>query len=830
MSLSKFEKGTSAIEKFVDRKTPIEVFRNTFNDFYTGKLSLKVLVFYGVGGIGKTTLLNYLKNQLMNKIDMKKVEKVKPIFVNLETYEFNSPVDVLICISKQVKGPCILFKYALLKYWSLLGYSHSSDVGKNNTVREVIKSLERILKIPIPTLGLLEEAVDKARIEILKLNKKYRDKLNEIDKLETIREVGVRLPHYLGLDINNVYSKGVKHVVFLDSYDAMIKKLRNKTVEERPDDWLMELIASSKNCLFVVGSREYIKWSEEVDREWGDYLDQHILGSLSNEDADYFLKSVPIKDDKVRKTIVKTSKGLPLYLDLCVEIYKSKEAKGEKITPGDFEMPKNQVVDRFLRHLPQERDAIRVLSVVNFFNFELFEYLLKSFNIGYPATKFSDFVKRAFISEIDEDNKLYKIHEVVRSYIVETLDKNLRDKVIKDTLTFFSVDKDKHKIELLKRYFGQILSLTNLLSSLDVPDVENILSIGFYLIDNGLWMEVGEAINRVPEETKLKSELLRNGLNVLYGVYLRRIGKLEEAYEILSCVNYDSLGRYKILAEFHKANVVRLLGNYTKAEKLYENLAKEVSEKRNEKGKEFVKINRQWADLLFLRGKFKKSIGVLEDLLKRTEDELEKAETLRIVGHVYRFNMMIDDAEKFYRKSMGVADRLDVVGLKGKLYTNLTETLCWKNPNEAIKWGEKSLKLNKKLKSQIEVGKTLTALSIAHLMQGDVERAERLAEESERIQSEVGYMSGVLFAKVAKAFIQIRKGNSNLLVKEKEQIDSRIESLQVYGFLELPIYLYLKQDNDITSLRQEIEWLNFPVTLQAFKDVIHKLQNKPLLE
>lgn len=828
MPLSKFRKSKTftAIRKFTDRERPIEVFWQAFENLRAGRKPLQVLVFFGIGGIGKTTLLKHIRSALTTRIADEDAENIRLVSLSLEAYEFDSPADVLMAFRNQLEISCHLFDYALLRYWALVGHSpleiKTKFLKEGSIIWDILESMASLGGVPIP-IKLLGKAAKKLRQKYLKTFSKYKEEFEEIENLEAF-DLYQRLPSYLGLSLQGAFEEeGLQHVVFLDACETMLSKLARKSVSESADEWLRELIGSSGSGLFVVGSRESIHW-EQLDKEWGDYLDQHILGELTDADANFFLRSVPIADEKIRATIIATARGVPLYLDLCVGIYIAKLERNEPPLAKDFVLVEQEVISRFLRHLSvAERELVRTLSAINFFDFPVLTHLVRKFNIGYPATQFTSFVEMSSVHVIDEDQGLYKIHDTVRAYVLDRMPEALRADIVGNAIEYFAQNKERYQPHLLAKHFLHLASITKARANLgdERSDAENLLDIGTALVDNGLWLEVYQAMSRCDPETGNHEGPLRNALGLMRAICLRRVSKLEMAYSELSKIQTspESLGRYASLASFHKANITRLLGNYPAAERLYRDLAKEISRTRDLKL--LTKVKRQWADLLLLKGEFKKALSVLKDLQQTAHDSFETAETLRIIGHVYRFNMQLDEAEEAYQEALRLIEGKGFTGLLGKLRTNLVETLCWKNPEQAIKAAPLALELNERLGARLEVGKIFAALSVAHVLENqDLELADSLAQQARSVEAEIGYLSGTLFAETAATISLMARHDYDQVVAKKKLVQKLIDKLGVYAFLMLPIYVYLDDRTSVGRVKRSFDWLNFNRTLACYRLII----------
>ncbi len=822
MSLSKFKKSNdfTAVRKFTNRDKPLEVFNTSLREVISGSRQFKVIVYYGYGGIGKSTLLNELNSSLRENTNRKLLRKVHPVHISLDAFEYNSPIEILSSIRKQLKIPTILFDYAVIRYYSLQGKSVGDvkrSIGTDSILFEVLNFGANISGAVIP-LNLIFKSFLNIKDKYYTMLSKYKSNIKEISDLNEM-DLFDRLPHYLGLAIEEaVIQNETTHVFFMDAYETILKKTENKAVSRSSEEWIKEFIGSSENGLFVLSSRDYIKW-EETNPRWGEYLEQHILGSLSDDDADYFLKHVPIKEAEIRNEIIKSAKGVPLHLDLCVNIYELKKSKNEMLNSSDFISADNEVIDRFLRHLnEEEKELMKFLSILEIFTYEYFSHLIHYFSVGYATTKFPTFIKRSIISTIDIENGLYKINESVSSHIVVYLDGKFISQILKATLEYIYSQINNDNDEIIFKYFVKLTSKHYIIQSPSLSYVEKYIEVSFYFINKGYWNSIGNSI--LITINLHTSKLLKNALNIIMAVFYRRTNSISTAKELMETVEVRKsfLGNAKLSVLFQKANITRLSGNYIDTNKAYHDLMLKL-DGMNEYENLSIKVKRQFSDLKFLLGDFTNSLKLIEEILDKDMQINELAETIRIKGHIYRFNWFLEDAEIEYKKALQIAKDNNIISLEGKIYTNLIETYCWNNQEEAIKIFGKAIEINEMLNSSIELGKIYAAIAISY--RGlDSEKAKEFAQMAIDIQNKSGYQSGVLFGYYALGIIEMTNNELNLDHPTWHKINLLIGDLQVYPFLMLPFLLKIGCQGRINKLINSISLLKVERTIKMIDNFV----------
>ncbi len=340
-----------------------------------------------------------------------------------------------------------------------------------------------------------------------------------------------------------------------------------------------------------------------------------------------------------------------------------------------------------------------------------------------------------------------------------------------------------------------------------IAALSQLVIVSNRLADLGL---TGEAERSAATLSTMTHEAAQIASLLVRGYCNRRVGNLKGAREA-----YDSApdDRVRLIfpslvlrAKFQKAHAIHLSGMYDEATKVYEEIAGSEAQAEEEiDARETAR--RQLGDLLMLRGRFRDALTRFrESAAYASRDPLWGFECQRFIGHVHRFNWMLDAAEQVYTPIAEECERRGIVGMLGKALVNLAETTCWTQATRAKGLAVRAAELNEQTGNTIEVGKALTALAIAHLRAGESGKAVDASVRAETLQRQVGYKSGIVFAAGARALAQHRLRRPNAVRDALNVMDLTTRETGVYRFLFL---VYSSACGQEAGLKQaDFDWLD----------------------
>ncbi len=416
--------------QFTDRKELIRIFQKAVKESQQKKQY--ILTFYGVGGIGKTSL----RKKLAKLLEDNKTGIVWTV-LDFEVPNFREQETALFMLRKSLKKrhkiqfPTFDIAYAV--YWKKtrpqipMNKENFPILGDKGVIADVISIVGSMSGFPI--IGLVLKA-GKVMLKAQKFLKNWwikrgKKELSKLSQFEP-KEIAERLPMYWAVDLKDyLQQKHLSAVFFIDSYDALWEGARSEARVFTQDEWVRELVSQLPEILWVICGRERVRW-QEYQVDWGKYLKQHLVDSLADEDAKRFLRSCEITDEIVQKVIVEGSKGVPYYLDLAVDTYfEIKNHYHREPVVADFAKTPKEVFIRFLRYLDKsEIETLKVLSVPRFWNYSLLEQLITEFKTGYPITATSELCRFSFINQ-GALSDTWSMHQLMRESLKENLDPNV---------------------------------------------------------------------------------------------------------------------------------------------------------------------------------------------------------------------------------------------------------------------------------------------------------------------------------------------------------------------------------------------------------------------
>ena len=255
--------------------------------------------------------------------------------------------------------------------------------------------------------------------------KKGEAELKQLSEKEPL-EIEEILPYFWAQDFNNYLEHTSKSaVLFIDTYEAMWDNHRSEG--HTRDEWIREELIPClpRNVLWVICGKEVLKW-EEINSEWTEYLIQYEVEELLRKYCMEYLETRGITDNEIQEAIFKGSKGVPYYLELSADTYVKIVENDEKPKPDDFGNNHQEIANRFFRFLsPEEKNALNVLSVPRFWDYDLFAYLVKEFNTGYPLNDYEDMCSFSFIGKAE--NRKRQMHQLMQECLQKTQEKKTSD-------------------------------------------------------------------------------------------------------------------------------------------------------------------------------------------------------------------------------------------------------------------------------------------------------------------------------------------------------------------------------------------------------------------
>jgi tetratricopeptide (TPR) repeat protein len=393
----------SAQRQFTDREGFFETFDRALAEREAGTQEFRVLVQYGIGGIGKTRL----RTELLSRLHRDRPEL--PIAV----LDFDTPdhrdADNALAVLRHSLGKDYgvdfrRFDIAFVVYWKKarptipMTPATIPFLEEGSMIANVVSTLGHVPFVGfLPALAKAFQKGEKVMVDWW--TKRGQKELADLPGMEPAR-IRDLLPAFWAADVReHIETKGTTAVLCIDTYEKLAGGERAESAAAHQDEWVRELVAQLPEALWLISGREKLRW-DEFYPDWRGCLDQHLVGGLSSADSEGFLVSCGVSDAAVRQAIVQGSEGVPFYLDLAVDSCDEVTEKGRVPGPADFAGTPRELLDRFLRYLNDaEVETLKLLAVARFWDRALFEMLVNEFKTGYPLTAFDRLCRFSFVNE-----------------------------------------------------------------------------------------------------------------------------------------------------------------------------------------------------------------------------------------------------------------------------------------------------------------------------------------------------------------------------------------------------------------------------------------------
>jgi tetratricopeptide (TPR) repeat protein len=408
-----------------------------------------VLVFTGIGGMGKTALRIAFEEQALVP------KKIPYAVLDYETDPNLRPIEgTLRAIRRQlgrqgIKTP--VFDFLFGRYFELstgikLSAKHYPiELEGVMTILSGIPGIDHIAKIThgLSQLGL---AV-KERLQ----HKEWLYRLRELEP----REILSLLPEVLAEDLEEAMTlqktpvlkdSGARITLLFDAYERLS--------ETAIDDFLhRKLLLLTPHLLRIIFTRDTLPWEHKYPADWsGKIVHYPALDVLGRDDAIMLLQKKHVKDQELQAYLYELTNGFPFYLELCVDICREvEEMTGKPAKIADFEgIAQAKDVTRELINLlsrqlaDNEKDLIGLASYPRYITEEILEVI--SSVPESVSRAFKKLINLSMFSDHPSITKAYVLRKEVRNYLF-TEQRSVR------------LFKDRHR--KLKEYHSEKHQTTN---------------------------------------------------------------------------------------------------------------------------------------------------------------------------------------------------------------------------------------------------------------------------------------------------------------------------------------------------------------------------------
>lgn len=452
-------------ELFTDRESESAAFESSLQAFHVylrdsqdiGSTRNNLLTFYGVGGVGKTSLSRRMEAWVRNELPLENGWGPRPstkvqTTLRVDLHGSQGVLDVvpfLLSLRRAltaVQRSWPTFDLAFAAYWSathpnedLPTYDGGQDFS--DVVSETITNVLSDLGAAATGTGLGLRSMRRLIAEVRKRHHRrlafaafegFADFMQMCVDEPTVTDprfdIAADIAGLLAWEMSNLPEPPL-FVAFIDTAERL--KLDPRRVSE---SHLNRIVHNMPNVLFVVTGRDMIDWYDDGRLDlrhrgpavWPGLLPgatteprQHRVGKLSPNDTRAVIvrareqDHLPIPDEVVSQLVV-ASGGLPQYLELARQVATNiRDRSAREVRVEDVTGSLDSLVIRVLEDVPpDEQQAIRAACL-----FQTFDVPMAAAAADVDEGTAERAVLRPMVDHADDSQATYRIHDEIRRSI-----------------------------------------------------------------------------------------------------------------------------------------------------------------------------------------------------------------------------------------------------------------------------------------------------------------------------------------------------------------------------------------------------------------------------
>ena len=421
---------------FTDRADELRTILDEYELLRQNPGQASVINLSGISGIGKTSLLEKLMSAITNADRASKRES-NILYYSFERIHEKNKEKFLLNFAYQLleTGPDTDLSSFLYAYKKLLSATEPedkvlADIKETHFVKKRgFEIAATIVSDFIPFGGNTFSMIAERLIDKIERGNERKVR-SEIDgSSET--ELRDRLHRYFSYDAYEYFkSLDTPYIVILDGCEKYLN--RNGDPDNRKERWIMDLIQRLPNVLWIISGREKLNWPADfgvINIDLPEF-DKTYVEQFFDTYRDVY--SAPDVSRELRDHVFSLTKGVPVYLRLCLENYDDYPDKAS-IRTDDIGKDTEELLRRFFDNYSESQKRIMVLLC----------FLPDGFTPEKAYEIFGQYDKITFMSILDKlmDTAAFentgaglRIHSVVRRSVLENADSIDKPEVFSEIL------------------------------------------------------------------------------------------------------------------------------------------------------------------------------------------------------------------------------------------------------------------------------------------------------------------------------------------------------------------------------------------------------------
>ena len=489
---------------FVDREPQRHAFKRHLIEIDNAGVNANgmVLIYSGVGGIGKTQLLREFEkiaakhnkkfirhNFYINGIEM--LETLKVLRKELgDKYQMEFPLFDKGCIYLAQKNGTFVSseqQKSILRSSSMFR-SFKKNFSSANIVNDRAAALAKIgkpymddddgfwdslrilaedtleitpvFKLAKPVLDFIDDRIayseETARKKGNKVYKITADELEARNREVKSAYIEEFLPTLFAQDLTFwLEDNDTDLIIFLDTYELLTgeesgnqKTVRLISEDTVPVDWWIGKLLAADRVMWVIAGRYKLEQIGTVNLNYRGCSENYSVDVLDNESANKYLKLLGIEEEEIRDKIIEVTGGHPFYMGKCFVTYNNKRSRGEILRPSDFGESRDEVIKRAVGSFDEgSLPLVQKLCILGRWTSEIFREMIPHNPNIYKRLK-QILTEKSSVDLNGDKFVIYTFDRIISSFLLPGLKQD------EDFATFFS-DIRANANAYFKKFFAK---------------------------------------------------------------------------------------------------------------------------------------------------------------------------------------------------------------------------------------------------------------------------------------------------------------------------------------------------------------------------------------